>query len=155
MFGMSCYSSPEIVRKGYVDQRTDVWSLGAILYQLLTARKPFDGEMAALMLAITRDEPVPVTRYRRDVPPEIDQIIGWSLAKDVDGRFANVHAFAHSLMPYTSSEGQVLIQRIGEITQAAKRKKAAGGAAHAVDRDHPITVDGNDLLEEDDDDGQR
>jgi serine/threonine-protein kinase len=156
MFGLSCYSSPELVRKAqHVDQRTDVWSLGAILYQLLTARPPFEGEMAALMLAITRDEPVPVTRYRRDVPPEIDQISGWALAKDVDGRFANVHAFAHALTPYTSPEGHVLIQRIGEITQAAKRRKAAGPSAAqaaAMDRDNPVTVDGNDLLEEDDDD---
>ena len=154
MFGLSCYSSPELVRKAqHVDPRTDVWSLGAILYQLLTARAPFQGEMASLMLAITRDEPVPVTRFRRDVPPEIDQIIGWSLAKDVDGRFANVHAFAHALLPYASPEGQMLVQRIGEITQAAKRRRASMPShPAAMDRDNPVTVDGNDLLEDDDDD---
>jgi serine/threonine-protein kinase len=160
MFGLSCYSSPELVRKAqFVDVRTDVWSLGAILYTLLTGRPPFEGEMAALMLAITRDEPVPVSRYRRDVPPEIDQIIGWSLAKDPEGRFANVHAFAHALGPYTTAEGQVLIKRIGDVTQAAKQRKKSGAAAQAaaVDRDHPVTMDGNDLLDDDDDDdgGQR
>jgi serine/threonine-protein kinase len=147
MFGLSCYSSPELVRKAqHVDIRTDVWSLGAILYQLLTGRAPFAGEMAALMLAITRDEPIPVTQYRRDVPPDIDKIIHWALAKDPDGRFANVHAFAHALSPFTSAEGQLLVQRIGQITAAGKRKRQDQAAA--MDRDHPVSIDGNDLIEE-------
>jgi hypothetical protein len=62
----------------------------------------------------------------RGLPPEIDQIIGWCLAKDVDGRFANVHAFAHALTPYATPEGLVLIERIGQITQAAKQRKKSG-----------------------------
>ncbi len=149
MFGLSCYSSPELVRKAkHIDVRTDVWSLGAILYQLLAGRPPFDGEMAALMLQISRDEPTPLSSLRRDVPREIDQIIGWAMAKDVDGRFANVHAFAHALTPYASAEGQVLIQRIGEITTAGKRRKqAASMPAPTMDRDHPETLDGDDLVE--------
>lgn len=148
MFGLSCYSSPELVRKAqHVDVRTDVWSLGAILYQMLAGRPPFDGEMAALMLQIARDNPAPLARSRRDLPPQIDQIIGWAMAKDPDGRFANVYAFAHALTPFASPEGRVLIQRIGEITHAAKQRRNQP----AVDRDHPITMDGEDLLELDDD----
>ncbi|UQA57993.1 serine/threonine protein kinase [Polyangium aurulentum] len=127
MLGVSAYSSPEIVRKSKsIDVRADVWSLGAILYFLLTARPPFEGEMAMLMLQIAREEPVPVTHHRRDLPPEIEQILGWSMAKDVDGRFANVHAFAHALRPFTTAEGQVLIDRIGQITHAAKQRKKVG-----------------------------
>ncbi len=148
MFGLSCYSSPELVRKAkHVDVRTDVWSLGAILYQMLAGRPPFDGEMAALMLQISRDDPPPLARSRRDLPPEIDQIIGWAMAKDPDGRFASVHAFAHALTPFASAEGLVLIQRIGEITNAAKQRRKQP----ELDRDHPITMDGEDLLELDDD----
>lgn len=124
MFGLSPYSSPELVRKAKsVDQRTDVWSLGAILYELLTGRPPFSGDTATLMLQIAKEEPVPVTQYRPDLPAEIDAIIGWALAKDVDGRFRNVHAFAHALTPYASAEGQLLIERIGQITHAAKQRK--------------------------------
>jgi eukaryotic-like serine/threonine-protein kinase len=149
MFGLSCYSSPELVRKAkHVDVRTDVWSLGAILYQMLAGRPPFDGEMAALMLQISRDNPAPLSRSRRDLPQEIDQIIGWAMAKDPDGRFANVHAFAHALTPYASPEGQVLIHRIGEITNAAKQRRKQP----EIDRDHPVTMDGEELLELDDDD---
>ncbi|TKD09252.1 serine/threonine protein kinase [Polyangium fumosum] len=127
MLGLSPYSSPEIVRKAKsIDVRADVWSLGAILYYLLTARPPFEGEMAMLMLQITKEEPRPVTQVRRDLPPEIDQILGWAMAKDVDGRFANVHGFAHALRPYVTAEGQVIIDRIGAITHAAKQRKKTG-----------------------------
>lgn len=127
MLGLSPYSSPEIVRKAKtVDVRADVWSLGAILYFLLTARPPFEGEMAMLMLQITKEDPRPVSQLRRDLPPEIEQILGWAMAKDVDGRFANVHGFAHALRPYVTAEGQVIIDRIGAITHAAKQRKKTG-----------------------------
>jgi eukaryotic-like serine/threonine-protein kinase len=130
MFGISPYSSPELVRKAKnVDTRTDVWSLGAILYEMLTGRAPFTGEMAMLMLQITKEEPVPATQFRPDLPAEIDQVLSWAMAKDLDGRFRNVHAFAHALLPYASSEGQVLIERIGQITRAAKSRKQGTGAA--------------------------
>ncbi|MEZ4302387.1 MAG: serine/threonine-protein kinase, partial [Polyangiaceae bacterium] len=78
MFGLSPYSSPELVRKAKnVDVRTDIWSLGAILFELLAGKPPFSGEMAALMLAITKDDPVPLSQLRPDLPRELDQIIGW------------------------------------------------------------------------------
>lgn len=153
MFGLSPYSSPELVRKAKnIDVRTDVWSLGAILYQCLAGRPPFDGEMAMLMLQIIKEDPVPLSSIRGDATRDLDNIIGWSLAKDVDGRFANVYAFAHALTPFAPPEGQVLIQRIGEITNAAKQQKqkptyAAAPAAAAVDDDEPTFTE----IEDDDD----
>jgi serine/threonine-protein kinase len=129
MFGLSPYSSPELLRKAKnVDARTDVWSLGAVLYELLTGRPPFAGETTALMLQITRDEPVPPSELVLGLPPEVDQIIGWALAKDVDARFKNVHAFAHSLQPFASPEGQVLIERIGQIADAGRPRRRGGSA---------------------------
>ncbi len=126
MFGLSPYSSPELVRKAKnVDVRTDIWSLGAILYELLAGKPPFQGEMAALMLAITKDDPVPLTQLRPDLPRELDQVIGWCLAKDVDRRFGGVHAFAHALLPYAPPEGQVLVTRIGAMANAAREKRPA------------------------------
>jgi serine/threonine-protein kinase len=139
MFGLSPYSSPELVRKAKsVDARTDVWSLGAILYELLTARPPFRGETAMLMLQITKEDPVPIQEVRRDLPADIDSVIGWALAKDVDGRFANVHAFAHALTPYAPPEGLVLIDRIGQITHAAKQRKRTGSVPPAARPRPPV-----------------
>ncbi len=123
MFGLSQYSSPEMIRKAKsADGRTDVWSLGAILYELLTGRPPFIGEAAMLMLQITREEPTPPSHLAPHLPPEIDQIITWALAKDVDARFKNVYAFAHALRPFAPPEGQLLVDRIGQITEQAKRR---------------------------------
>lgn len=147
MFGLSPYSSPELVRKAKnIDVRTDVWSLGAILYQCLAGRPPFEGEMAMLMLQIIKEDPVPLSRIRGDATQDLDNIIGWSLAKDVDGRFTNVYAFAHALTPFAPPEGHVLIQRIGEITNAAKQAKqrpAYAPAAPAADEaeDAPTFVE--------------
>jgi serine/threonine protein kinase len=66
MFGLSQYSSPEMIRKAKsADGRTDVWSLGAILYELITGKPPFIGEAAMLMLQITREEPPPTYPQRQ------------------------------------------------------------------------------------------
>ena len=127
MFGLSPYSSPELVRKARdVDVRADVWSLGAILYELVTGRPPFSGEAAFLMLQITREDPTPASHLVPGLPPELDQILGWSLARDVDARFKSVHAFAHALAPYASAEGQVLVDRIAQIAEGDLRKRRGG-----------------------------
>lgn len=119
MFGMSPYSSPELVRKVRgIDGRTDVWSLGCILYEMLAAVCPFQGEMAELMLRITREEPTPLSKLRPDLPREFDQIISWALAKERDSRFSSVYAFAHALKQYASPEGQVLVDQIGRLAHA-------------------------------------
>ncbi|MEJ7728739.1 MAG: serine/threonine-protein kinase [Polyangiaceae bacterium] len=130
MFGLSPYSSPELVRKAKnVDARTDVWSLGACLYHLLAARPPVGGDTGTLMLAITREEPAPITHLRPDLPAELDDILGWALAKDVDARFRNVHALAHALAAYTGPEGQVLAERIGRMTEAARSRRSGAPPA--------------------------
>jgi serine/threonine-protein kinase len=127
MFGLSPYSSPELVRKARdVDARADVWSLGAILYELVTGRPPFSGEAAFLMLQITREDPTPASHLVPGLPPELDQILGWALARDVDARFKSVHALAHALAPYASAEGQVLVERIAQIAEGGRNKRRGG-----------------------------
>ncbi len=126
MFGMSGYSSPELVRKVRgIDGRTDVWSLGCILYEMLAAVPPFQGEMAELMLRITREEPVAISSLRPDLPRELDQIMGWALAKERDSRFSSVYAFAHALKPFASPEGQVLVDHIGRLAHAQPSSAAS------------------------------
>jgi len=142
MFGLSPYSSPEMIRKAKgADARTDVWSLGAIFYELLTGRAPFIGEAAMLMLQITREDPTPPSHLAPHLPPEIDQIVGWALAKDVDARFKNIYAFAHALRPFAPPEGQLLVDRIGQIIEQGKRRpKAASLPPPAVPPGRPASV---------------
>lgn len=128
LMGMSAYSSPEMVRKAKsVDMRTDVWSLGAVLYALLAGRPPFEGDVANLMLQIAKKTPRPLSQLRPDLPPDLDKIIAWAMAKDLDSRFPTVHALSHALAPYAPPEGIVLVDRIAQISRAGGGASAERG----------------------------
>jgi eukaryotic-like serine/threonine-protein kinase len=117
----SPYASPELLRSPTgVDTRTDVWSLGCILYFLLTGRAPFAGAGPQLMLAIAKGEPTALRELRHDLPAELEPIIGWALAKQADKRFSTVYALAHALRPFASPAGNVIVDRIGRLAEVAK-----------------------------------
>jgi eukaryotic-like serine/threonine-protein kinase len=105
--GISPYSSPEMLRRQKdLDVRTDVWSLGAILYEMLSGRPPFGSDTLSLAIAITRDNPTPLGQLRRDVPPEVEEAVMRSLSKDRNQRTADTHAFAASLARFAPPEGR-------------------------------------------------
>jgi serine/threonine protein kinase/tetratricopeptide (TPR) repeat protein len=82
------YMSPEQIRAETVDRHSDLFSLGVILYEMATGRKPFVGNTAAELIAsILRDEPVPVVETRPDLPRQLGRIIRHALEKDSTRRF--------------------------------------------------------------------
>jgi serine/threonine-protein kinase len=89
------YVSPEQVQApATVDVRSDVYSLGVTLYQLCTGRLPFDDENPfALIMAHVTQPPDPPSRFRRDIPPELDRLILDALAKDAAARPPTCAAF--------------------------------------------------------------
>ena len=85
--GTMSYMSPEQVKGQAVDHRSDLFALGVILYEMATGCRPFRGGSAAELLAsILRDEPVPITDLRPDLPRQLEQIIGHALEKDPEHR---------------------------------------------------------------------
>ena len=85
--GTISFMSPEQVKGLAVDYRSDLFSLGVMLYEMATGCRPFRGDSAAELLAsILRDEPCPVTELRPELPRQIDRIIGHTLEKDPERR---------------------------------------------------------------------
>lgn len=88
VMGTVFYMSPEQARGKETDERSDVWSLGVILYEMLTARLPFEGETASDVIAsVLKSNPVPVSHYAPDAPREFSTIITKSLRKNADERY--------------------------------------------------------------------
>ncbi len=88
IMGTVGYMSPEQARGKDTDARTDIWSLGVVLYEMLTRRHPFVGEtMNDTIAAILTKEPAPPTNFNGDIPAELERIVLKTLVKDVEERY--------------------------------------------------------------------
>ena len=91
VMGTVAYMSPEQARGLPVDSRTDVWSLGVVIYELVAGQKPFRGRTPTdVIVSIVSQDPPSLTSVSSDIPAQLDQIVARSLAKDVDQRYQKV-----------------------------------------------------------------
>lgn len=90
--GTVSYMSPEQARGLNVDARTDIFSLGVVLYEMVTARVPFNGSSAGEVVAsiLSEKEPQPLARYTRGVPAELERIVSKALRKNRDERYQTI-----------------------------------------------------------------
>ncbi len=125
LLGTPRYMSPEQARTaGNIDGRTDVYSLGATLYELLTLRPPFDGQSAAELIdQIGRDDPVPPRKFEPRVPRDLETIVLKALAKRPADRYATAAELAEDLARFLS-HAPVKARRIspvGRLWRVARR----------------------------------
>jgi serine/threonine protein kinase len=92
VMGTAIYMSPEQARGHQVDARTDIFSLGVVIYELLTGQLPFEGSSIYEIIAsiLSDKEPPPLSRYSREVPAELERIISKTLRKNRDERYQNI-----------------------------------------------------------------
>ena len=103
VMGTLPYMSPEQLRGGWIDNRTDFFSLGVILYQMLTGERPFQGNTSiAVADAILHQECPPVHHINRNVAPDLAQVVAKLTAKDPTARYQNARDIVVALQPFQS-----------------------------------------------------
>ena len=104
LVGTPNYMSPEQARGAPIDARSDIFSLGTILYEMVTGKRAFDApNIDDLLARLIREEPAPVAELRPEAPPELIRIIGKALAKDVEARYQTAGELRNDLAAFAGN----------------------------------------------------
>ena len=132
LLGTVGYMSPEQVRGKTVDHRSDLFSLGVILYEMLSGSAPFRGDSAIDTLgAILRDEPQPLTAAL-DIPPALDAVVRHCLEKDREARFQSARDLLFNLQLLASSRQTETVRRGSEARPRATHKRETRRLFHSL-----------------------
>ena len=111
------YMSPEQARGQKVDQRTDIFSLGVMIYEMIAGRRPFEGATKSdVIAALLTVEPAPLRQYCVAVPAELERIVAKSLAKEPEARYqsaADLSADLKTLRPSVQSASAAITRQLG------------------------------------------
>ncbi len=141
IMGTVDYMSPEQARGEPVDHRTDIWSLGVVLFEMLTGRAPFDAESeAALIHKIIYEEPADLESLAPDMPSGLIAVVSRAMAKDRDDRYASISELLDDIRNYEFLDaeeaglikGRGKTKPMGATGQATPRRIRPGIAAGAV-----------------------
>ncbi len=121
LLGSPLYMSPEQMKSARnVDARTDIWSLGVVLYELVGGRVPFQGEtLGGVMDKVLSAEPPPLRSLRGDVPDAYADVVTRCLEKDPARRFLSVAELARALAPLAPVAARPLADRVSDVLRAS------------------------------------
>jgi serine/threonine-protein kinase len=131
ILGSPMYMAPEQLRNARtVDARTDVWSIGVVLYELIAGRPPFEGQTIGELFAAVLEQPAPPLRtWLPTIDPGLEAVVTRCLSRDVAQRYQNVSELADALAPFAPPGGRALADRIRRLLPPAA---VAVGAAPAL-----------------------
>jgi serine/threonine-protein kinase len=133
--GSPAYMSPEQVRSAPLNPQTDIWSLGVVLYEMVSGLRPFHGAgSAGVLAAIAADQPTPLSEVASHAPPELGRVVAKCLRKTESERFATVDDLTAALRGLEISSGWRLANRISAIpaSQEETRTSSSSGMPPSV-----------------------